>query len=119
MTDFKVGDEVVFKDGHGQGQHWAVPHMVGTVVSTNCVIPGNIRVSVIFGSTGKTMVGEFRPKRWQLLEKPATPTLEDARRLVELSEQIADKTQDIAAKQAELQEAEVEYKKLAEKLGIQ
>lgn len=118
MTDFKVGDEVVFLCGEGIGQHWAVPHMEGTVVSTNCVIPGNIRVSVTFGSTNN-MVGEFRPTRWKLLEERAVPTLEDARRLVALAEQITDKAVYISVVQSELEDAEAEYKKLAEKLGIQ
>lgn len=118
MTDFKVGDKVVFKDSYGDGQHWAVPSMTGTVVELDCNPLGNIRVEVILGRD-QQMVGQFRPTRWKLLNERTNPTLEDARRLVALAEQIAEKTQDIEAAQAELEDSESEYKKLAEKLGIQ
>lgn len=97
MTDFKLGDKLVFTDNDGCGQHWAEKGMKGVVVSTRGnSVPDNIMVEATT-SAGAKIIAEFRPDRWEL-DKVKTKVM-----TVSVAHQIAHSDAEIGVMQAEYQ----------------
>lgn len=90
MSDFKLGDKLVFVDESGWGQHWSEKGMTGVVVQTKGnSVPSNIMVECTTRN-GAKIVSEFNPDRWELMASRAKPvTLDVAHRLVAFDTELA------------------------------
>ncbi len=97
MTDFKLGDKVVFTDNDGWGQHWTTKGMKGIVVALRGnSVPDNIMVEATT-EAGAKIVAEFRPDRWEL-DKVRVKVM-----TVSVAHQIAHSDAEIGVMQAEYQ----------------
>lgn len=117
MTDFKLGDKVVFKDSDGWGQHWSEKGMKGVVVGLKGnSIPDNIMVEATT-KAGAVIVAEFHPHRWEL-DKVSVKVM-----TVSVAHQIAASDADVAERQAQyeidVEAVEAHIKRMRETLEEQ